>query len=291
MSWASSSNGTRNCSTSRRAPKALSPGLRLPDGGEQEVASAFIAGCDGAHSAVRKGSGIGFPGEAYEHVFFVADVVMTGTMVPGQVNVYLWRRGFHLLFPMRGKDHWRIVGIVPEKLRGEKDLTLDAVLPSLRSEAGSNLSIGNCSWFSTYRIHHRAAECFQAGRAFLLGDAAHIHSPAGAQGMNTGLQDAYNLAWKLALVAEGKARQELLETYNEERLPVARKLLATTDRGFKLVVSDSWLASLLRRKLLARIAAFAMSFERVQRLRSAPFRRPRSTTMEVRCRVRSAGCP
>ena len=96
--------------------------LKLPDGGEQEAASAFIAGCDGAHSAVRKGSGIGFPGEAYEHVFFVADVVMTGTMVPGQVNVYLWRRGFHLLFPMRGKDHWRIVGIVPEELRAQDDL-------------------------------------------------------------------------------------------------------------------------------------------------------------------------
>ncbi len=99
----------------------------------------------------------------------------------------------------------------------------------------------------------------------MLGDAAHIHSPVGAQGMNTGLQDAYNLAWKLALVVKGEADPGLLDSYNEERLPVAQRLLETTDRGFKLVVSDSWLAGLMRTKILARIAAFAMSIERIQK--------------------------
>ena len=156
---------------------------------------------------------------------------------------------------MRGKDHWRIVGIVPLELRGIDNLELEAVMPSLRKEAGDALSITNCSWFSTYRIHHRAAERFRDRRAFLLGDAAHIHSPVGAQGMNTGLQDAYNLAWKLALVVKGEADPGLLDSYNEERLPVARRLLQTTDSAFKLVVSDSWLAGLMRTKILARIAA------------------------------------
>ena len=187
-------------------------------------------------------------------------------MIPEEVNVYLWRAGFHLLFPMRGKDHWRIVGIVPPELRGKDNLDLDAVMPSLRKEAGANLSIASCSWFSSYRIHHRAAERFRDRRAFILGDAAHIHSPVGAQGMNTGLQDAYNLAWKLALVVKGEADPALLDSYNEERLPVAQRLLATTDRGFKLVVSDSWLAGLMRTKVLARIAAFAMSIERIQKI-------------------------
>ena len=239
--------------------------LKLPDGGSRTLTAAYIAGCDGARSAVRKLSNIDFPGAPYEHVFFVADVVATGSMSQEEVNVYLWRSGFHLLFPMRGADHWRIVGIVPPELRGTENLDLDAVMPSLREEAGANLSIQSCSWFSTYRIHHRAAERFHDRCAFLLGDAAHIHSPVGAQGMNTGLQDAYNLAWKLALVVQGKADPSLLDSYNEERHPVAERLLKTTDNGFKLVVSDSQLAGLMRTKVLARIAAFAMSTERIQR--------------------------
>src|SRR5580765_4778661 len=98
---------------------------------------------------------------------------------------------------MRWKDHWRIVGIVPPQLRGRGELTLNDVIPSMRDEAGAGVVVQNCSWFSTYRIHHRRAERFRDRQCFLLGDAAHIHSPVGAQGMNTGLQDAYNLAWKL----------------------------------------------------------------------------------------------
>jgi hypothetical protein len=128
------------------------------------------------------------------------------------------------------------------------------------------LSFNACTWFSTYRIHHRGAARFRDRRCFLLGDAAHIHSPVGAQGMNTGLQDAYNLAWKLALVVTGRAAASLLDSYQDERIPVARRLLNTTDRAFRLVVSDSWLAGLFRTKILARIAAFAMSRQRLQRI-------------------------
>jgi 2-polyprenyl-6-methoxyphenol hydroxylase-like FAD-dependent oxidoreductase len=240
--------------------------LKLPDGTKRELVAAWVGGCDGAHSAVRELSGITFPGAPYEHVFFVADVEMTGSMVPDEVNVYLWRAGFHLLFPMRGKDHWRVVGILPHELRDKRDATFDDVIPSLRHEAGAGLSFKACTWFSTYRIHHRSASRFRDRRCFLLGDAAHIHSPVGAQGMNTGLQDAYNLAWKLALVVKGKADAALLESYGEERVPVARRLLNTTDRAFRLIVSDSRLAGLFRTEILARIVAFAMSRERIQRL-------------------------
>jgi 2-polyprenyl-6-methoxyphenol hydroxylase-like FAD-dependent oxidoreductase len=240
--------------------------LKLPDGSESKLDAAWVGGCDGAHSAVRELSGVTFPGAPYEHVFFVADAEATGSMVPNEVNVYLWQEGFHLLFPMRGKDHWRIVGILPPQLSGRDDIGIEAVMPSLRTEAGAGLAIKACTWFSTYRIHHRAASRFRDRRCFLLGDAAHIHSPVGAQGMNTGLQDAYNLAWKLALVVQGRADPALLDSYEEERMPVARRLLETTDRAFKLVVSDSWLAGLFRTKVLARVAAFAMSLKRVQTL-------------------------
>jgi 2-polyprenyl-6-methoxyphenol hydroxylase-like FAD-dependent oxidoreductase len=238
--------------------------LKGADGSVREVTAAWVAGCDGAHSAVRHLSGIEFPGAPYEHVFFVADTVLTGTMVPEQVNVYLWRAGFHLLFPMRGENHWRIVGIVPQELRDRPDLSFDAVIPSLRREAGEGMVFRACSWFSIYRIHHRGAKRFRHGRCFVLGDAAHIHSPVGAQGMNTGLQDAYNLAWKLALVVGGKADAALLESYHAERFPVAQRLLRTTDRAFRLVVSDNPLAGILRTQVLARLAAFAMSQARIQ---------------------------
>jgi 2-polyprenyl-6-methoxyphenol hydroxylase-like FAD-dependent oxidoreductase len=239
--------------------------LKLPDGTTRKITAAWVAGCDGARSAVRELCGITFPGAPYEHVFFVADTVVTGTMVADEVNVYLWRSGFHLFFPMRGEDHWRIVGIVPPILRGRDDVTFEHVIPSLRGEAGAGLSFKTCTWFSTYRISHRSASRFRDRHCFLLGDAAHIHSPVGAQGMNTGLQDAYNLGWKLALVVSGQADAALLDSYEEERVPVARRLLNTTDRAFRLVVSDSRLAGLLRTQILARIAAFAMSRERIQR--------------------------
>jgi len=240
--------------------------LKLPDGTRRNIDAAWVAGCDGARSSIRTLCGIDFPGAPYEHVFFVADVEATGSMVPDEVNVYLWPAGFHLLFPMRGEDHWRVVGILPAEMRDRRDLKFDDVAPSLKSEAGASLSFKRCTWFSTYRIHHRSAARFRDRRCFLLGDAAHIHSPVGAQGMNTGLQDAYNLAWKLALVAQGRAAPALLDSYEEERIPVARRLLNTTDRAFRLVVSDSWLAGILRTKILARIVAFAMRRERIQRL-------------------------
>jgi 2-polyprenyl-6-methoxyphenol hydroxylase-like FAD-dependent oxidoreductase len=240
--------------------------LKQPDGMIREVTAAWVAGCDGARSAVRDLSGIPFQGAPYEHVFFVADTQVTGPMVPDELNIYLWREGFHLFFPMRGIDHWRVVGIVPPALRRRDDLTFDEVAPSVRKEAGSGLSFQECSWFSTYRIHHRRAERFRDRRCFLLGDAAHLHSPVGAQGMNTGLQDAYNLAWKLALVLSGRAGAALLDSYEDERIPVAERLLSTTDRAFSLIVSDSWLAGLFRTRVLAKIMAFAMGLDRIQKL-------------------------
>jgi 2-polyprenyl-6-methoxyphenol hydroxylase-like FAD-dependent oxidoreductase len=248
----------------QQAPDNVAATLKLPDGTTRTVTAAWVAGCDGAHSAVRELSGITFPGAPYEHVFFVADTEVTGSMVPDEVNVFLWREGFHLFFPMRGKDHWRIVGILPPALRDKDDVKFESVIPALRGEAG-DLSFKACTWFSTYRIHHRSAARFRDRRCFLLGDAAHIHSPVGAQGMNTGLQDAYNLGWKLALGVQGRADAALVDSYEDERVPVARRLLNTTDRAFRLIVSDNPLAGIFRTQVLARIAAFAVNRKPIQR--------------------------
>src|SRR6266487_5157938 len=240
--------------------------LKNPDGTHGDATVPWLAGCDGARSSVRQLSGIAFEGAPYQHVFFVADVRMTGSMAPDVLNVYLWRSGFHLVFPMRGTDHWRIVGILPPHLRGRDNLTFEETIPTLRHDVGTELSFQACNWYSTYRIHHRRAARFHDRRCFLLGDAAHVHSPVGGQGMNTGLQDAYNLAWKLALVVSGRAGAALLDSYDDERLPVANHLLKRTDRLFSLVVSDSWLAGLIRTRVMPKIMGLALRTAAVQRI-------------------------
>jgi 2-polyprenyl-6-methoxyphenol hydroxylase-like FAD-dependent oxidoreductase len=239
--------------------------LKTPDGTTREITAAWVGGCDGARSSVRELNGIDFVGAPYEHVFFVADTEMTGPMVPEELNVYLWRGGFHLFFPLRGTNHWRLVGILPKSMQNRDDLTLDDVIPSIQEEAGAGLTVRGSLWFSTYRIHHRRAAQFRKDRCFVLGDAAHIHSPVGAQGMNTGLQDAYNLAWKLALVISGRADTALLDSYEAERLPVAQKLLATTDSLFSIIVSDTTAAGLFRTYIMPRMLAIAMKIDRVRK--------------------------
>ena len=244
----------------------VSATLKLLDGSTREINARWVAGCDGVHSAVRALSEIAFPGAPYEHVFFVADTSLTGPMVPGELNIFLFRDGFHLFFPMRGVNHWRIVGIVPRHLRARDDLDFASVFPSIRDQVAGTLSFQECHWFSIYRIHHRRAERFRDRRCFLLGDAAHVHSPVGAQGMNTGLQDSYNLGWKLALVVSRRAGEPLLDSYESERVPVAERLLKTTDQAFSLIVSDKWLAGIFRTRVLAKILAFAMTVDRIRKL-------------------------
>src|SRR5262245_14853523 len=239
--------------------------IKDADGSTRTIEAAHVAGCDGSRSAVRELNKIGFPGAPYEHSFFVADTEATGPMVQNELNVFLWRTGFHLYFPMSGTNRWRVIGILPKELERKPDVTFADLVTSLRHEGGSGLTFTSCLWFSTYRIHHRRTERFRDRRCFLLGDAAHVHSPMGGQGMNTGLQDAYNLAWKLALVVSRQADDELLDSYEAERLPVADRLLATTDRAFRFVVSDSWFGGVLRTQVFPNVAAFAMQRERVRR--------------------------
>ena len=119
----------------------------------------------------------------------------------------------------------------------------------IQEEAKLDLDIHDVDWFSTYKVHTRHVNKFSEGRCFLAGDSAHIHTPAGGQGMNTGIQDGYNLAWKLALILEGKAPEQLLDTYNEERLENAKNLTRTTDRVFQFMASPEWYTNCVSRSL------------------------------------------
>jgi 2-polyprenyl-6-methoxyphenol hydroxylase-like FAD-dependent oxidoreductase len=248
-----------------QAPEHVVATVLDPNGESRRITAKYVAGCDGAHSAVRELNAIAFPGAPYEHVFFVADTEAVGPMIDAELNVYLWRDGFHLFFPMRGRDRWRVIGILPRHLSDRNDLTFEELSPAIRREAGAALTFKACDWFSTYRIHHRCTERFRDRRCFLLGDAAHVHSPMGGQGMNTGLQDAYNLAWKLELVLAERAAEALLDSYEAERLRVARALLNSTDRAFRLLVSDRWIAGVFRAHVFVDLVARAMKLARARR--------------------------
>jgi 2-polyprenyl-6-methoxyphenol hydroxylase-like FAD-dependent oxidoreductase len=248
-----------------QAPDHVKATIKDSDGTTRTVTAAYVAGCDGGRSGVREMNNIGFPGAPYEHAFFVADTEATGPMVADELNVFLWNKGFHLYFPMRGPNRWRVIGMLPPELTNKKDPTFEDLVPALQQEGGGHLHFTSCLWFSTYRIHHRCTERFRDRRCFILGDAAHVHSPMGGQGMNTGLQDAYNLAWKLALVVSKQADDSLLDSYEAERMPVAHRLLETTDRAFRFVVSDSWLSGIFRTRIMPTVAALAMSRHSVRR--------------------------
>jgi 2-polyprenyl-6-methoxyphenol hydroxylase-like FAD-dependent oxidoreductase len=237
--------------------------LRDSDGNERECEAHFLAGCDGARSIVREIIGTGFPGGTYRQVFYVADVVATGPAVNGELHIDLDEADFLGVFPLAASGRARLIGTVRDE-RAER-------VDSLKFDDVSNRAINSLkvrtekvNWFSTYHVHHRVTQHFRKGRAFLVGDAAHIHSPAGGQGMNTGIGDAINLAWKLAAVVAGRASDTLLDSYESERIGFARRLVATTDRVFSFATADGRLADLMRMRVAPVLFPFAASFERVR---------------------------
>jgi FAD binding domain len=180
-----------------------------------------------------------------EHLFYVADVHASGAAMNGDVHVALDRTDFLAVFPLKGANRARLVGTVrDEMVHRRDDLTWDDV--AKRVIQWMRIDVDAVHWFSTYHVHHRVAERFRHGRAFLLGDAAHIHSPVGGQGMNTGIGDAVNLAWKLAAVFHRRAGDQILDTYESERIAFARRLVATTDQAFTGVTSSTAIARALR---------------------------------------------
>ncbi len=238
--------------------------LRRPDGSEETCESAYLAGCDGTHSAVREGLGIGFPGGTYEGLFYVADVEASGPPIDGELHVDLDEGDFVGIFPLVGPGRIRLIGTVrDEAARDGRELSFDDVKG--RAIENMRIAIDRVDWFSTYRVHHRVAARFGEGRAFLLGDAAHIHSPVGGQGMNTGIGDAVNLAWKLAAVLNDGASGSLLESYEPERIGFARRLVATTDRVFTLVSKRGAIAQRIRTGLLPWILSGVVRFPRFRR--------------------------
>jgi 4,5-epoxidase len=211
------------------------------------VCADWLVGCDGAHSAVRKIAGIDFRGAAIIERFLLADVHADLPISRGGTHVWLHRDGMLAAFPLPGNDVWRLMAdVAPE----ESDAL--AQLSSLVSTRTSitRARIGTAEWTSTFQIQRRIASHYRRGRILLAGDAAHIHSPFGGQGLNTGIGDAENLAWKLVLVTKGVAGQQLLDTYQAERRPVAKTVVAGTTATTNILLGTNTATRWLRDGLI-----------------------------------------
>lgn len=234
------------------------------NGKEIEITAQYVIGCEGAKSPIRHQLNFSFKGGTYEQKFFVADAVLNWELGDDQLIVSPGSENFCAFLPLTGDRCHRIIGTLPKSFSDQEDVEFKDIEGVVAKTIGIPLKFETVNWFSIYKLHHRAVDHFKQGRAFLAGDSAHIHSPAGGQGMNTGLQDAYNLCWKLALVIKGQAKATLLNTYNEERLPFARWLLKFTDRGFTLMTSTNWFIKILRKYVALVIAGWVLKNAKIK---------------------------
>jgi 2-polyprenyl-6-methoxyphenol hydroxylase-like FAD-dependent oxidoreductase len=238
---------------------------------------SFLCGCDGVHSTVRENLKTEFPGGIYRQMFFVADVSAAGVAVNSDINFCLGPNELCLAFPIRTSGMVRLIGIVPSELSARESLRFEDVRAHV--EMFTALHVNQVNWFSTYHVHHRIADRFRTGRVFVAGDAGHVHSPAGGQGMNTGIGDAVNLSWKLAGVLKGNADPAILDTYEIECISFARTLVSTTDRLFRIVVQEGIPGEIVRTMLLPHLLPWLMGFSAIQK---AQFRLVSQTRINYR---------
>ena len=232
----------------------------------EEIRAKYLVGCDGSKSPVRHSLGLTFEGDTVERLFYVADVEINWQYGHDALVVCLAEHTINAFFPMVGENRFRIVGTFPEGHNADEgDILYEEIERQIELDTNLKLDISHVNWFSVYKVHSRAVNKFSEGRCFVAGDAAHIHTPAGGQGMNTGIQDGYNLAWKLAMASRGTVGNSLLDTYNEERLPNARRLLKTTDRLFEFGASDDWFISFVRMHIFPHVLGLALSFDVVKK--------------------------
>ena len=267
----------------RDGPEETTAVVGGPDDAEEEISARWVVGADGASSPVRHHLRLGFGGETYEQTGLLADVELDDSsdakLPPGKIRLNLTRGGFVGVLNLTG-GLYRLFGAVPA---GFAERSTEE---GVSHEAYASVDLGEiqrwfdeyffvdarlkrAEWTSLYRIHSRMSDRFRVGNVFLVGDAAHIHSPAGGQGMNLGMGDAYNLGWKLAMVAKRQAHEKLLDSYEAERVPVAKAVLKNSDRGFEFEATDNPIAQWVRANVATRLVG---PLTRLPAVRSLVFR-------------------
>jgi 2-polyprenyl-6-methoxyphenol hydroxylase-like FAD-dependent oxidoreductase len=203
----------------------------------EKPSARWIFGCDGAHSAVRHSSNLPFTGAAFPETVALADVEMQIDLPQDQAHFYFYENSLCGLFPLPEKNEFRIIAFAPQLTVDSATLDISFFHHHVSTCSGLPLKIERANWMSLFTIHRRITSKMRIGNTFLLGDAAHIHSPIGGQGLNTSVQDAFNLAWKIGLVHHGKGCESILDSFEKERLPVAQTVLRYTTLATKILTS------------------------------------------------------
>jgi 2-polyprenyl-6-methoxyphenol hydroxylase-like FAD-dependent oxidoreductase len=243
----------------QRGPDAVTVTLRHAGGRVEELTVRYVVGCDGAHSTVRQLAGIAFEGAAYPQTFVLADLEADGPE-PGTAHVFLSAAGMLFFFPLVTPASWRLLVMRPphDPTPPDAAVSLAEVQTLCDAYTEGAVRLRDPVWMTNFRLHHRAAKHYRAGRVLLAGDAAHIHSPAGAQGMNTGIQDGANLAWKLAHTLHGTTPPSIVDTYAVEREPIGRKVLRMSDRAFTIATSTNPIVRFARTRLAPAVLPLAL---------------------------------
>jgi 2-polyprenyl-6-methoxyphenol hydroxylase-like FAD-dependent oxidoreductase len=229
-------------------------------GRPQTIRAACVVGADGMHSIVRERAGIGFSGSAYEESFLLGDVRMTSSLRADEVSLFFSPEGLVVVAPLPGGRHRIVatVGDAPEHPAvGDLQRVLDARGPT------DGAVVHDVSWGSRFRVHHRLADRYRSGRILLAGDAAHVHSPAGGQGMNTGIQDAIALGHALTAVLRDGADEARLDEYERARRPVAERVVAFTDRMTRVATLRSGRSRAVRNALLGAVGRIGAARRRL----------------------------
>ena len=253
--------------------------VKRPDGSEETLFARYVIASDGARSAIRQQLGIDFEGETYEQVAFTADVDMRSKTSRDALHLLYFREGFVGFVPLKSESglSYRLIGTLPDELEADiragrkhdiERSDLEAIFDKNLKTSAELLEVHQ---LNIYKLHRRLASSYGNGRVFLAGDAAHIHSPAGGQGMNTGMGDAFNLAWKLALVINGWAKPELLESYEAERRPVAQSVINGSDKGFALEANKQPLMQFFNNYVLPPMIRLANQIPAARRFNSRLF--------------------
>ena len=259
-------------------------------GRSQESFCGYLAGCDGAHSTVRKKAGLDFRGAAYQQNWLLADVSLEPRLDPKFMHLFTCPTGPIIFFPLP-ENVWRIVAMRPGNVQEAGQASLGEIAELLERNRLGHLGPHRPLWVAGFAIHHRHTQQLRSGRVFLCGDAAHIHSPAGGQGMNTGLGDAFNLGWKLAAAAKGSGTEALLDSYEKERLPIIEGVLELTDRMTRMMTAASGPAVWIREWVMPFVSKLGMNRKMGERLSQLQVGYPHSPAVLPDARRKPAMIP